>query len=860
MRKNLHLMLCSLMALCLSSSTWSRLHAQQSISLGDYGTTTEHFRGSVGQKAPFDFDYKYSRSQQIYTAEDLNGLEGKEISEIRMRVYNQDAAVYEQDYQVTLRLYLTNIEETDFKKLEGETNYRWHSIDPATDLCATEVIKIDFLDKNSEDFEVVLKLSKPFVYRGKSMLMTVESEANTQLGGVSQSYIDFYCYPKNVKDMPIRTLYKAHDTNNVAQPEGYGKFSDGSGLKQRAVLQIFYKDAGASGSTTSDDDPLDPINPIVTVKTPGKISEQLSTISDLTKCLSLTVKGTMTETDVKFIQDRMGGLTKIDLKAATIQGNVLPKTAFSKHPNLQEVILPLTLTKIDDAALSDMPKLQRVVMGNGITEIGMNAFALSKALSDIVWSDKLEFIRSQAFSECKALKKADLPNSVTTIEQYAFQKSGLVSFKTPEKLQKLIRMSFYNCADLEELYITESVKELEFKSFAECRKLAKVTCMSTTPPTVYIKTFEKVNLAAAVLYVAEESLIATYKNADVWKNFGNIAVNESPKKYFNLTYKNEYEGGKVKAYQGETLLPAESKVEENSTVRFVAEPNEGYLLKKWHVNSVESDATGLEFSVKITGETKVEALFAEAYKRFKITFQSNDAEWGKVTAQINGQEIQSESIHKADQTVVLTAHPAKNYHLRHWLVNGKVVPKQGEKNLEVVLNKQTLVEAVFERDELFYQLSVSLADNNGSLYAYVGGARISLSSKLKEGTIVEIFAEPEDHYLFDYWKINGEVSERKEPTLRITMDKDYRIEAFFKKKTSVESVTPEEALTYQVQAGTLSVNYPIEGATIVLLNLKGELMAREVVQRGAVRFVVALEGIYLVRVEGTTQVKKVLMR
>ncbi len=860
MRKNLHLMLCSLMALCLSSSTWSRLHAQQSISLGDYGTTTEHFRGSVGQKAPFDFDYKYSRSQQIYTAEDLNGLEGKEISEIRMRVYNQDAAVYEQDYQVTLRLYLTNIEETDFKKLEGEINYRWHSIDPATDLCATEVIKIDFLDKNSEDFEVVLKLSKPFVYRGKSMLMTVESEANTQLGGVSQSYIDFYCYPKNVKDMPIRTLYKAHDTNNVAQPEGYGNFSDGSGLKQRAVLQIFYKDAGASGSTTSDDDPLDPINPIVTVKTPGKISEQLSTISDLTKCLSLTVKGTMTETDVKFIQDRMGGLTKIDLKAATIQGNVLPKTAFSKHPNLQEVILPLTLTKIDDSALSDMPKLQRVVMGNGITEIGMNAFALSKALSDIVWSDKLEFIRSHAFSECKALKKADLPNSVTTIEQYAFQKSGLVSFKTPENLQNLSRMCFYQCADLEELYITDQVEKLEFKSFGECAKLARVTCMRATPPQAFRNAFDRVNLATAVLYVAEESLIATYKNADVWKNFGNIAVNESPKKYFNLTYKSEYEGGKVKAYQGETLLPAESKVEENSTVRFVAEPNEGYLLKKWHVNSVESDATGLEFSVKITGETKVEALFAEAYKRFKITFQSNDAEWGKVTAQINGQEIQSESIHKADQTVVLTAHPAKNYHLRHWLVNGKVVPKQGEKNLEVVLNKQTLVEAVFERDELFYQLSVSLADNNGSLYAYVGGARISLSSKLKEGTIVEIFAEPEDHYLFDYWKINGEVSERKEPTLRITMDKDYRIEAFFKKKTAIESVTPEEALTYQVQAGTLSVNYPIEGATIVLLNLKGELMAREVVQRGAVRFAVALEGIYLVRVEGTTQVKKVLMR
>lgn len=850
-------LLLSNLALLIAFLSIGKVQAQQTFSLGDYDTTTEHFQGSIGQKAPFDFDYKYSRSQQLYTTEDLNGLEGKEITEIRMRVYNQDGMIYVDDYSVNLRLYLTNTEITEFKKKEGENKYRWHDIDKEKDLCATMTFSGSFMDELSEDFEIVIKLDKPFLYTGKSMLMTMEAEANQALGEVSQTYIDFYCYPKNVSGKPITTIYKADDSKNVATPEGYGEYSNGSGLKQRAVLKISYR----TPEPTPIDDPLDPVNPVITVKEAGKIENQLKTITNLAACESLTVIGSITPTDIAFIQSNMGGLKKLDMQQATIEGNALPKTAFSKHPNLAEVILPSNLTLIDDAALSDMPKLTRVVMGNEVTTIGMNAFALSRSLQDIVLSDKLIKISSDAFKECKALKNIDIPNSVTIIEQNAFTESGLVAFKAPERLQTIERMCFLNCADLKEIYLPASITELKIQALGNCKSLTKVTSLNVTPPTLHAKTFDKVKLATVELYVATDEAVTAYKAANWWKNFGNIKrMGEVVKEFYKLTYKSAYEEGTVKAYRGEEELPTEASIEEGTTIRFVATPKEEvYLLKKWKINNKEVLATSAEYAMEIKEETTVEAIFEEAYTRHRVSFQANNAEWGRVSATIGGNEIESSSLQKADQTVTFTAHPAPNYHLKHWLVNGKETPKQGESTLEVVLNKQTLVEAVFERDIIYYQLSISISDNNGGVYATVGGGRIPLSSRQKEGTEVEITAEPEDNYTFDFWTINGKKSEQTEPTLQITMDTNYRIVANFKKIVSNEQIATERSVQCTVAQGILQVSYGVEGASVHLFDTNGLLIEKSAIHAGQAVFNLH-EGIYLVHVEGSEEAVKVSVR
>lgn len=854
MRKNLFTLLLSFIALATSFSV-AKAQTQQSISLGDFSSTTVHFEEDMGKKAPFDFDYQYSRSQQLYTAEELVGLEGKEITEIHFRVHNQEGVSFEPEYSVKVRLYLSNTEDTEFKKKPGKRKYPWKPVDAQADLCATATFNIDFDEKQEQDFELRVTLDKPFLYTGKSILMTVEAEANMNLAAMGQTLINFYCYPEHTVGIPTRTLYKATNNEDKEMEGGWGEFSDGSGLKQRAVLKIFYREKGEEPSV----EPLDPVNPVVTVKAPGKLSEQLKGIAEPHKCQTLTIKGEMNAADVEFIYLRMGGLTKVDMKEASIEGNALPKTAFSKHPNLEEVILPQSLTLIGESSLSDMPKLTRVVMGDNVTEIGMNAFALSRALSDVVWSTKLETIRSDAFLECKGLKKAELPNTVTTIEQNAFAKSGLVYFKTPELLEKIERMCFYSCLELKEVYLTEKVNSINFKSFGECKALTKVTSMNTTPPTVYRNAFDRVALATVILYVPTQDLVATYKEAAVWKMFGSIVPLVSSDVFHKLSYKNEYEGGTLKVYNGDELLPTEASVKENTSVRLVAEAKEAYLLKGWLINGKEVEATGLEYTYEVKAPTTVEAIFAEAYKRYKVAFQANNPEYGKVTATIGGKEIESESLQKADQAVIFTAHPEKNYHLKHWIVNGTMTPKQGEATLELVLNRQTLVEAVFERDEKYYQLNISLADNNGSVSATVDHKSVSLDSRLKEGTIVEILAKPNEGYEFASWTINGQLKEGTDNPLTITIDQDYHIQVSFKKKTALERVTSTGNLKCKVEDTVLRVVYPAEGATAIVYNLRGSVLAKRVVRDGEVCFSLA-EGVYLVQIEGTQEVVKVLIR
>ena len=383
--------------------------------------------------------------------------------------------------------------------------------------------------------------------------------------------------------------------------------------------------------------------------------------------------------------------------------------------------------------------------------------------------------------------------------------------------------------------------------------------MNTTPPTVYRNAFDKVALATVVLYVPTQDLVATYKEAAVWKTFGSVVPLVSPDVFHKLSYKNEYEGGTLKVYNGEELLPTEASVKENASVRLVAEAKEAYLLKGWLINGREIEATGSEYTYEVKAPTTVEAIFAEAYKRYKVAFQANNPEYGKVTATIGGEEIESESMQKADQAVVFTAHPEKNYHLKHWIVNGTMTPKQGEATLEIVLNRQTLVEAVFERDEIYYQLSISIADNNGGVSATINHGTIPLNSKVKEGSVVEILAEPEDGYVFAFWTINGKVAEDTSNPISITMDRDYRIEASFKEETALNQVASTGSLNCKVVNGMLRVVYPVEGATAIVYNPGGSVLAKRVVRDGEVYFSLA-EGVYLVQIEGTQEVVKVLVR
>ena len=116
-------------------------------------------------------------------------------------------------------------------------------------------------------------------------------------------------------------------------------------------------------------------------------------------------------------------------------------------------------------------------------------------------------IGEAAFYEYPSLVFISLPNSVTSIGMGAF----------------------YNCTNLSKILLPPALQTIGCGAFANCTSLKEVTCLATVPPTreemlhnaPADEIFYGVDVANIPLYVPAES-IELYKNADQWKDFGQI--------------------------------------------------------------------------------------------------------------------------------------------------------------------------------------------------------------------------------------------------------------------------------------------------------------------------------------------------
>lgn len=86
-------------------------------------------------------------------------------------------------------------------------------------------------------------------------------------------------------------------------------------------------------------------------------------------------------------------------------------------PNLQNVVLPQNaqFTRINSNSFRNCSQLNDVVIPNSITRIDGSAFYYCSKLSNITLSNSLTYISSSAFSYCSALTTLTIPASVTEI-------------------------------------------------------------------------------------------------------------------------------------------------------------------------------------------------------------------------------------------------------------------------------------------------------------------------------------------------------------------------------------------------------------------------------------------------------------
>lgn len=144
----------------------------------------------------------------------------------------------------------------------------------------------------------------------------------------------------------------------------------------------------------------------------------------------------------------------------------ISQSAFYHCENLQEVIMPQTITKIGHDAFNGCTKLVSADIPSGVKEIEYQAFVQCYSLTSFVVPDGVTRIPYNAFTGTGVTSIVPpgyekdnycgvIPESVTTIENQALACHNLVSVILPAGVQKLDGNPFVGCNALQELIVEE---------------------------------------------------------------------------------------------------------------------------------------------------------------------------------------------------------------------------------------------------------------------------------------------------------------------------------------------------------------------------------------------------------------------
>lgn len=197
------------------------------------------------------------------------------------------------------------------------------------------------------------------------------------------------------------------------------------------------------------------------------------------------------DTDV-VIPETLGGFTVAEIGYAAFSGNTsitsikIPATvtrinhdAFNGCTALSDINIPDSVASIQDGAFSGCSALTAIEIPESVSRIEDNTFWGCSALSEVKLNSSIDYIGKSSFANCLALSSFDIPASVTAIGNLAFSGSGLTAMEIPETVTSLGYAVFAECAQLTEVKLPDTIKELRsgqgFGMFSNCSALEKVT-------------------------------------------------------------------------------------------------------------------------------------------------------------------------------------------------------------------------------------------------------------------------------------------------------------------------------------------------------------------------------------------------
>lgn len=117
--------------------------------------------------------------------------------------------------------------------------------------------------------------------------------------------------------------------------------------------------------------------------------------------------------------------------------------------------------------------IKSVVIPNSITTIGEYAFCRT-GLTSVSIPNSVNSIGDYAFCNTN-LTSVTIPNSITAIGKYAFANTNLISIIIPNSINSIEYSAFYKCMALKSITIPNSVTTIGDFAFRDCTRLTSIT-------------------------------------------------------------------------------------------------------------------------------------------------------------------------------------------------------------------------------------------------------------------------------------------------------------------------------------------------------------------------------------------------
>ena len=208
--------------------------------------------------------------------------------------------------------------------------------------------------------------------------------------------------------------------------------------------------------------------------------------------------------------------------------------AFEDCASMESVVFDNSVLTIKEYTFNECTNLKNVDLGK-VTAIEMYSFRNCTSLESIVIPNSVETLTA-SFYGCTALKKASLGTGVKSLKSHVYRTSygvfyGCTKLSSVEIKSKALTSieggCFYGCKGLKKIELPASVTSIGETAFEGCSVLSHIYMDATTPPSISGNTFS--DYETPTLHVPS-SAKTSYTKADNWKNFKNvIAIGSEPK-------------------------------------------------------------------------------------------------------------------------------------------------------------------------------------------------------------------------------------------------------------------------------------------------------------------------------------------